>query len=359
MTSTKRQHLNNALIVGGCGFLGHHIVTLLQEHHPECDIFVMDLRLSNTLPGVTYLEGDITSRESVDSVLNEVKPEVVIDTVSPVHGLGEAIYYKVNVDGTKVLLEASSDAGVRVFVFTSSASVVFDGASDLINVNESAPIASPAMDPYTETKAIGEKMVLEANRKGGMFTIALRLSGLFGPGDRQIIPGMLGVLARGQTKFQIGDNENLFDFTYIVNAAWAHILATEKLIALSPNTPQTSETPDGEAYFITNGEPCYFWDFPRAIWAIRGHIAPFHIVMPAAIGIAMGGAAELFAWLLNREPGLSRFRVRFSCWNRYFDIRKAKQMLGYQPLVKLHDGLVETLKWFNEQEAMEAAKKGQ
>ena len=152
MASTKRQHLKNVLVVGGCGFLGQHVATLLKEHHPECEISVMDLRLSNTLPGVTYLEGDITSRESVDSVLSKVKPEVVIDTVSPVHGLGEAIYYKVNVDGTKVLLEASSDAGVKVFVFTSSASVVFDGASDLISVNESAPIASPAMDPYTETK---------------------------------------------------------------------------------------------------------------------------------------------------------------------------------------------------------------
>lgn len=151
--SPKRQPLNKVLVVGGCGFLGHHVVSLLLEHHPECTVSVMDLHTSvNNFPGVTYLQGDITSRESVDSVLSQAKPEVVIDTVSPVTGLGAAIYFKVNVDGTKVLLEAAREKGVRAFVFTSSASVVFDGRSHIINADETAPIASPAMDAYNETK---------------------------------------------------------------------------------------------------------------------------------------------------------------------------------------------------------------
>ncbi|KAL7276508.1 erg26, C-3 sterol dehydrogenase [Rhizina undulata] len=355
-----KPRFNNVLVVGGCGFLGHHVVSLLQEQHPEANIFVMDLNTSaNNFPGVIYLSGDITSRESVDGVLAKSKPEIVIDTVSPVHGLGKEIYFKVNVDGTEVMLEASRAASVRAFVFTSSASVVFDGESDIINVNETAPIAKVAMDPYNETKAIAEKMVLDANRKGGMLTCALRLSGLFGPGDRQMIPGMLQVLSRGQTKFQIGDNQNLFDFTYIGNAAYAHILAAEKLIAMPVDTAKSSSTVDGETFFITNGQPVYFWDFPRTIWALKHHIPSYTIKMPRELGVAIGGAAELFAWLMGREPGFTRFRVKFSCWNRYFDIRKAKELLGYRPLVELHEGLVKSLQWFEEEEKKKGEKKAQ
>lgn len=113
--SAPRTPLNSVLVIGGCGFLGHHVVRLLQEYHPEASVSVLDLRTSvNRFSGVSYHDGDVTSRESVDGVLAATKPECVIDTVSPVHGLGSEIYYKVNVDGTRVCLDAAADAGVKV-----------------------------------------------------------------------------------------------------------------------------------------------------------------------------------------------------------------------------------------------------
>ena len=209
-------------------------------------------------------------------------------------------------------------------------------------------------------QAIGEKMVLEANRKGGMLTCALRLSGLFGEGDRQLLPGMLQVLANGQTKFQIGDNTNLFDFTYIGNSAYAHILAAEKLVAIDPNmTTKSDTTADGEAFIITNGEPIYFWDFPRAVWALRDHYPSYYIKMPREVGVALAGAAEGFAWITGREAGFTRFRVKFSCWNRYFDIRKAKNLLGYTPIWGLQEGLIRSLQWMEGEEKKKQEKKGQ
>ncbi|CCX13659.1 3-beta hydroxysteroid dehydrogenase/isomerase family-domain-containing protein [Pyronema domesticum] len=359
-TEKPKTTLKSALVIGGCGFLGHHVVKILQVYHPETKISVLDLRTNvNRREGVTYYDGDITSRESVDAVLAKEKPETVIDTVSPVHGLGKDIYFKVNVEGTRICMEASRDAGVKAFVWTSSASVLFDGESDVVNLNEKAPIPTKSLDPYTETKAIGEKMVLEANREGGMLTVALRLSGLFGEGDRQLLPGMLQVMHNNQTKFQIGDNTNLFDFTYIGNAAYAHILAAEKLIGQDPATPKSPNTCDGEAFIITNGEPVYFWDFPRAVWAQRHHYPSFYIKMPREVGVALAGAAETFAWLMRKEPGFTRFRVKFSCWNRYFDIRKAKGMLGYKPIWSLQEGLVKSLKFLEEEEKKQSEKKGQ
>ena len=145
--------LKSVLVIGGCGFLGHHVVRILQESHPSTHISVLDLRTNvNRFPGINYYDGDITSRDSVDAVLKKETPETVIDTVSPVHGLGKEVYFKVNVEGTRTCIEASQDAGVKAFVWTSSASVLFDGESDVVNLNEAAPIPTKALDPYTETK---------------------------------------------------------------------------------------------------------------------------------------------------------------------------------------------------------------
>lgn len=170
---------------------------------------------------------------------------------------------------------------------------------------------------------------------------------------------MFQALDRGQTKFQLGDNSNMADFTYIVNAAYAHIIAAERLLAMPVDKEKSLDTVDGEAYFITNGQPVPFWDFVRAVWAAKGHVAPYHIVLPKSISSFAGGASELVGWLLGKEPGLTRQKVKLSTCQRYFDIRKAKTMLGYQPLVSLHQGVLDGVAWFVEQEKKENEKKGQ
>jgi hypothetical protein len=141
------------LIVGGCGFLGHHIVRLLLDRYPTGTFHVLDLNTSlNRFPSVTYHSADITSVPAVRAIFEEVKPGVIINTVSPVAGLGKQIYFKVNVEGNKVLLEEAKRVGVKAFVFTSSASVVFNGEFEVRNGDESLPYADPPMDGYNESK---------------------------------------------------------------------------------------------------------------------------------------------------------------------------------------------------------------
>jgi sterol-4alpha-carboxylate 3-dehydrogenase (decarboxylating) len=85
----------------------------------------------------------------------------------------------VNVDGTKAVIAAAVECGVRKLVFTSSAGVVFNG-EDIINVDERVPFPEVPMDAYNDTKAKAERLVLEANGKGGLLTVALRPAGIFG-----------------------------------------------------------------------------------------------------------------------------------------------------------------------------------
>ena len=104
----------------------------------------------------------------------------VIHTASPVPGSkNTALFWKVNVDGTKAVIKASQELGVRKLVYTSSAGVAFNG-SDVINADERRAPPLPPMDVYNETKTKAEELVIQANGEKGLLTVALRPAGIFG-----------------------------------------------------------------------------------------------------------------------------------------------------------------------------------
>ena len=159
MASTQAKNaksLGNVLVIGGCGFLGHHIVNLLSQDY-TCNVSVLDLRTTrNRRSGVDYYDGDITDLAGLIGIFNKVKPDVVIHTASPEanSGVPKTVLSKVNVEGTLCVIEACQSTGVTALVYTSSASVISDNASDLINANEVYPVlrAPQQTDYYSETK---------------------------------------------------------------------------------------------------------------------------------------------------------------------------------------------------------------
>lgn len=82
-------------------------------------------------------------------------------------------------DGTAAVIAAAVAVGVRKLVFTSSAGVVFNGA-DITDIDERLPYPEVPMDAYNDSKAKAEALVLAANGKGGLLTVALRPAGIFG-----------------------------------------------------------------------------------------------------------------------------------------------------------------------------------
>ncbi len=344
--------IDSVLLIGGAGFLGLHLVQEFYNIQPaRPKITVFDVRPLPEKPAsyftfksseIGFFKGDLTSEEDVKRAIKESGASVVVHSASPMHGQKQEIYEKVNVQGTKNLIKCCKDLEVKALVYTSSAGVIFNG-QDIHNADESWPIPEVPMDGYNETKAIAEDAVLKANDFDGLLTVALRPAGIFGPGDRQLVPGLRNVAKLGQSKFQLGDNNNLFDWTYAGNVALAHVLAAEKLLDDS-----TKKRVGGEKFFITNDAPTYFWTLARTVWKADNHIDKYNIVLSRPVAIGLGYLSEFFAKLVGKEAGLTPFRVKVVCAYRYHNITKAKTILGYKPKVGLEEGIRYTLEWMDE-----------
>ena len=124
----------------------------------------------------------------------------VIHTASPVPGSkNTALFWKVNVDGTKAVIKASEELGVRKLVYTSSAGVAFNG-SDVINADERRAPPLPPMDVYNETKTKAEELVIQANGEKGLLTVALRPAGIFGYENSAVFLGSAHLRHHVQTR---------------------------------------------------------------------------------------------------------------------------------------------------------------
>ncbi|KAH8593550.1 sterol-4-alpha-carboxylate 3-dehydrogenase [Bisporella sp. PMI_857] len=361
--------LGNVLVIGGCGFLGHHIVNLLLSSY-TAQISVIDLFTTrNRRPdsdGVAYYDGDITKTDDLIAIFKKVKPDVVIHTASPtLVGGSKALYYKVNVEGTKSVIAACEQTGVKALVYTSSASVISDNASDLINADERWPVIPPSSQTeyYSETKAEAEAAVLAANRSPTLLTCSLRPAGIFGPGDVQLLPPIMALVPQNKTGFQLGDNSNLFDFTYVENVAHAHCLAARALLATTKlsTQPLDHERVDGECFFITNDSPTPFWDFARMVFKAAGSDkGTEHVwVISRDVGLVLGGVLEWVMWVVGRPAKLTRRQVKYSCMTRYYDITKAKVRLGYAPIVGLEEGIKRGVGALLEEQKAAGEKKSQ
>ncbi|KAI8921912.1 3-beta hydroxysteroid dehydrogenase/isomerase family-domain-containing protein [Powellomyces hirtus] len=322
------------LIIGGGGFLGKRIVELLLESPSPPEVYILDLRKTFDNPRVKeFIEGDITDPVAVNNACKG--RTVVIHTAAVIEGFPTPVYWKVNYEGTKTIIDACRKQGVPTLIYTSSASVTYNG-QDLRNGTEKDPYCEVHMDTYNETKAAAEQLVLSSNG-GGLATISLRPAGIFGPGDNNASKGLYDAAKKGNWKFMIGDNSTLFDWTYVDNVAQAHILAAQNIYR-----PGVS----GEAFYITNDTPTFFWDVPKYLYNELGYRNTLHTRIPRSLGLLLGSVVDALVAILKPirkiNPTFTKFRVKVITNNRYLNIAKAKNVLGYSPMIPLEEGLRRT-----------------
>ena len=188
---------------------------------------------------------------------------------------------------------------------------------------------------YSKSKALADQYVLDSNTKTGLRTVCLRITSVYGPRDNQFIPGAVQALRAGHQRRQIGDNTNLYDACSVQNAATAHVLAAKALF-IERDDPLLKV--DGEAFFITDGNPVPYWDFLRMIWAAAGDETPLEKiqVIPAWFMLGLASTVDwvyfIFTLGQKRPKMLTRFIIEYTCLQRTFSIEKARKRLGFAPV---------------------------
>jgi len=341
-------------VTGGAGFLGRHIVERCLKDFDEVSVKVLDIRIppkADQIPGVEYCTCDLRDAADVSRAIAGATVVIHTATAAPTgaNAYNKQLMTSVNVDGTRNVRDACLEHGVKALVYTSSASVVFEG-KDLYLVDESTPYAAKPMDFYTETKILGERIAIEDATSASASALpacALRPSGIFGEYDTLTIPTIVQKARAGKMRFQIGDGRNEMDWTYAGNIAAAHTLAAKSLLRDGAGAACS-----GKAYFITNDDPRPFWGMMGDICEGLGYGRPSKrlpllplMVIAHLVQLLVVPLLALFGKRI--ELDFTPFRLAVSTTNRTFSCRRAKRDFGYDPEVPLGDALDRTLAWFS------------
>jgi UDP-glucose 4-epimerase len=301
-----------ALVTGGAGFIGSHIVEELLKKKAEVRV-LDDLSTgdkSNVPEEVEFIKGSITDIPLLEKTMKDIDyvfHEAAITSVafSITH---PKTTWDVNIRGTKLLLNAAVKAGIKRFVFASSAAVYGNALPPLKEKMNVKPISN-----YGNSKRMSEMLMQEYYEKEGIDTISLRYFNVFGPRQSPeseysgVISKFIGAMTRNTRPVIYGNGMQTRDFIYVKDVVRANMLA------LKPKKTK------GQVYNIATGK-----------------------------AISLNGLVKSLDFILKSEldPIYESERlgdIKYS----FADISRAKEKLDFVAKTSLEDGLKKTIDWYN------------
>jgi len=301
---------------------------LLTETGHEVRALVRPRSDRSLLEGIDVepFEGELTHPASLRAAVTGVERIFHIAAVYREAKLPDSYYREVNVEGTRLLAEASLAEGGIPFLYCSTCGVHGEVEPP---ADESAPY-NPG-DIYQQTKVEAERVVLALHRDRGLPAVVLRPVGIYGPGDRRFLKLFRGVVRR---RFpMIGDGRVFYHLTHVEDVARGFMRAAE--------TPSAV----GEAFILAGAEYTTIRELVSII-AGKAGVAPPRLRLPVAPLYVAAAACEGVCRPLGIEPPLYRRRLDFFLKHRAFKIDKARERLGWEPRVDLPEGIGRTLEWY-------------
>lgn len=332
------------VVTGGAGFIGSHVAAaLLERGH---DVVVIDdfssgkqenldgvlAGLGSAAPGrMTVMRASILDRDALRSALPgaaAVLHQAAIASV-PRSFREPAATLRANVEGTATLLEACREAGVRRFVMASSSSLY----GDTPTLPKHEGMTPTPLSPYALSKRIGEDLMAIWARQYGLQAIGLRYFNVFGPRQdptseyAAVIPRFITRMLAGERPIIFGDGTQSRDFTFIDNAVAANLLAAGVDGDIAAGDGDAAAAPEaglraaGQGVNIGVGERYRLLELVDALNQILG---------------------------TRLEPELQAPRVG-DVKDSLAAIDRARELIGYAPLVGFREGLERTVAWYGEQ----------
>jgi UDP-glucose 4-epimerase len=303
------------LVTGGAGFIGSHIAEALAARGDE--VRVLDSLATGNLANlaefqhrVTFLQGDIRDERVVAEALRDVECVFHQAALASVPLSVERPFdvHDACVTGTLNVLNQARQAGVRRVVYAASSAAYGDRPTSSKREND---LPQP-LSPYATAKLAGELYCESFYHTYGLEAVALRYFNIFGPRQdpkstyAAVIPLFITRLLAGQRPLIYGDGHQSRDFTYVANVVHANLLAA--------TAPQAA----GRVINIANGRATTLLELIDFLNEILGtDVDPVH--EPPRIGDVRDSMA---------------------------DITLARQLLGYEPLVGMEEGLRRSVDYY-------------
>ena len=310
------------LVTGASGVLGSSVVRALIDGGDE--VTTLQRRPS----GVEHARDVLGSVTEGDAVARAMAGQAaVIHLAAKVSMAGDARdFERVNIDGTRSVLDAARSAGVTRFVHISSPSVAHSGTS-LIGAPAEAADPASARGEYARTKGEGELLALAAS-SDEFPVLVLRPHLVWGPGDTQLTERIIVRSRQGRMPI-LGSGAALVDTLYLSNAVDAMIAALDAVTRVH-----------GEALVVTNGEPRPIAEFIERL-ALAGGARKPRLRLPVGLALAAGTTVDT-VWNLQEhddEPPLTRFLAEQMSTAHWFDQRRTREVLKWEPAVSFAEGM--------------------
>lgn len=324
-----------AVVTGGTGFLGSHLVRLLCESRADVRVLLRPGSPPGSLPpGVEVRVGDIRDRHAL------VEAFAGAGTVFHLAGLTAPWgprhrYLEINLEGTEAVLDACQAARVARLVHVSSL-VVLGIECDRRGLTEEAPYATAFVSPYEESKVRAEQLVLERARATGLPTVVVRPGMGWGPGERVFLPTLIRAMG-SPLFFMVGNGRNTLDLSYARNVAQALWLAGTRPEAV------------GRVYNLADGSGTTCREYLTALARALGLPVP-RLRLPRGLvqflmRVALPPEPEPKGMVLRpSQESLLRLCALFR--DSEPDTSRIRKELGYVPPVDFATGVAETVAWY-------------
>lgn len=267
---------------------------------------------THSLPKCIEVIGDITDKASLAQAMQGVDFVFHIAAMFREAKYEDHVYFDVNVEGTRNVLDSAIKAGVKRVIHCSTGGV----HSHIPNppADETEPYR-PA-DVYQDSKLEGELLALEYFRSGKIHGTVIRPAMIWGPGDKRTLKVFRGIKRKKLPL--IGTGKTLCHWVMASDLAEGFRLAAEK------------DIPSGEVFILAGERALTMQELFNEV-ADAVHVDRPGFRIPAKPVQILGTCVELVCKPFGIEPPIYRRRVDFFTKNRSFDCQKAKRMLGYKP----------------------------
>ena len=320
------------LVTGATGFIGQHLCRRLLDQGHYIRVLVRDPeRLGALETRVTPFIGDITDPASLEGVEHNVDAVLHLAALGHVSAISDEAFrnfLRINVEGTRNLLDRFVGTGISRFVHVSSTAAM--GLIRKPMVNEDDP-PEPAT-PYQRSKFESERAALSYRREHGVPVCVMRPCMVYGIGGEGEFLKQVRLMKRGVFP-KVGLGQNLTPLVHVRDVVSGLIAALER------GVPR-------ETYLICGADSVPLDEMRRLILRALGiRWRPYPFVPAGAMQLA-ASAMEAVAQKTGRTPMVTRRNIENTVYDRRFDISKARRQIGYAPQVTPAEGIAETVGWF-------------